>query len=69
VLILTAIADVLFGNVNPSGRLAMTFPTTLEECPTTKSFSSDEGGLLYEEESNFGYRAYERDGVLPAYRE
>lgn len=65
---MSALADVLFGKVNPSGRLAMTFPETLEQCPTTESFNTDEGGLKYVEESLFGYRSYEKQGLTPAYR-
>lgn len=46
----------------------MTFPETLEQCPTTESFNTDEGGLVYEEESLFGYRSYEKQGLTPAFR-
>jgi beta-glucosidase len=64
-----AIADVLFGKVNPSGRLAMTFPASLESCPTFESFHDDENGLFYREEELFGYRAYQHQGIATAYRE
>ncbi len=59
---------MLFGKVNPSGRLAMTFPKTLEECPTYESFNDDSNGLIYEEGSIFGYRAYQQQNIKPAYR-
>jgi beta-glucosidase len=64
----SAIADVLFGTVNPSGRLAMTFPKTLEECPTYEAFHNDSDGLVYEEGSLFGYRSYLHRQIQPAYR-
>lgn len=64
-----AIADVLFGRVNPSGRLAMTFPASLETCPTFRSFHDDENGLFYREEELFGYRAYQHQSLKTAFRE
>ena len=47
----------------------MTFPLTLEECPTYRSFMDDSDGLKYEEGSLFGYRSYLKQDLTPAYRE
>lgn len=68
-VLIVVISDILFGQVNPSGRLAMTFPVSTEQCPTYKSFQDDSQGLIYEEESLFGYRSYQQMGIKPAYRE
>lgn len=38
-----AIADVLFGNHNPSGKLSMTFPKSLEDVPSHGHFHSENG--------------------------
>jgi hypothetical protein len=61
---------VLFGEVNPSGRLSMTVPKRLEDHPTYKSFAgTEDDGLVYDEGTEFGYRSYDSKGIVPAYRE
>lgn len=54
-----AVADILFGVVNPSGRLAETFPLRLEDTPAYLSFPGDGDSVLYGEGMFIGYRWYE----------
>lgn len=78
-----AITDVLSGKVNPSGKLATTFPAKYEDDITAKNFpgreipGSEKPGLfgqkqsdaevIYEEGVYVGYRYYCSFGVQPAY--
>ncbi|MFE7403564.1 beta-glucosidase [Streptomyces sp. NPDC057557] len=61
-----ALADVLLGDAEPSGRLPTTWPTALGETPAHQV--TPHGGVLrYEEEGFIGYRAWQRHRVAPAY--
>jgi beta-glucosidase len=55
-----AIADVLYGDVNPSGKLSLTFPKKLEDNPTFLNFKTERGRVLYGEDIFVGYRYYEK---------
>lgn len=55
-----AIADVLTGRTNPSGRLAETIPVRLEDNSSYLNFPGDSGHVRYGEGVFVGYRAYDR---------
>jgi beta-glucosidase len=62
-----AIADVLFGVVNPSGRLAETVPLRLQDSPAYLNFPSERGHTVYGERIFVGYRWYDARGLDVAY--
>ena len=55
----SAIADVLVGRVNPSGRLAETIPVRLEDTPAFINFPGEGGEVIYGERIFIGYRHYD----------
>ncbi len=62
-----AIADVLFGDVNPSGRLPLTFPARLEDNPTFLAYPGENGRVRYAEGLFVGYRYYDAKRVTPLF--
>ena len=54
-----AVADILFGVVDPSGRLAETFPLRLEDTPAYLDFPGDGDRVRYGEGLYIGYRWYD----------
>lgn len=57
-----ALANILVGKINPSGRLSETFPLKLEDSPAMKSYH-DSSVMKYDEGLNIGYRYYETYNV------
>lgn len=55
-----AIADVLFGDVNPSGKLGLSWPLRVQDNPTFLNFRTEKGRVLYGEDVFIGYRYYEK---------
>jgi beta-glucosidase len=55
----SALADVLFGRVNPSGRLAETIPLRLADHPSYLSFPGEHGHVRYAEGLFVGYRGFD----------
>lgn len=56
----TGLADVLFGDTNPSGKLPLTFPNAIEDTPAFLNFESERGRTVYGEGVYIGYRYYEK---------
>lgn len=54
-----AVADVLFGRVNPSGRLAETIPVRLADHPSYLDFPGEAGHVRYGEGIHVGYRGFD----------
>ncbi|MDN3595105.1 glycoside hydrolase family 3 C-terminal domain-containing protein [Zunongwangia endophytica] len=63
-----ALADVLLGDVNPSGKLPWTMPKKLEDSPAhaTNSFPGDET-VSYDEGILVGYRWFDTKNIAPLY--
>ena len=56
------IADLLFGEVNPSGKLAETFPLKLKDTPAYPYFLGGPATVEYRESLYVGYRYYDTVG-------
>ncbi len=61
-----AVAQVLTGKVNPSGKLTETFPLSLADVPSENAYV-DEAVMLYSEGLNVGYRYFDTFGVPVLY--
>jgi beta-glucosidase len=64
-----ALAKILFGEVNPSGKLPVSFEASESDNPAFKSYPSDASGenVHYDEGIFVGYRAYDRQGIEPLF--
>lgn len=62
-----ALADVLFGKVNPSGKLSETFPRELDDTPAYLNFPGEQGEVLYGERMFVGYRYFDARNIEPLF--
>ena len=62
-----AVADVLTGRVNPSGKLAETFPIRVEDTPAYPNFPGRNGQAFYGEGVFIGYRYYDKRDIEPLF--
>ncbi|KAF7299413.1 Glycoside hydrolase family 3 protein [Mycena indigotica] len=63
----SAIADVLFGNVNPGGKLSLTFPNAEEHIPSFGHFHSENGQVRYAEDLFVGYKHFHHRNIKPLF--
>ncbi|HEY0496390.1 MAG TPA: glycoside hydrolase family 3 C-terminal domain-containing protein [Kutzneria sp.] len=64
-----AIASVLFGDTNPSGKLPVSFPKSLNDVPahTQAQWPGSNGTVQYSEGVKVGYRWYQAQNIAPLY--
>lgn len=62
-----AMLDILMGKVNPSGKLAESYPQKYEDTPAYQYFPSQMRNSEYRESIYVGYRYYQTAGVQTAY--
>lgn len=63
----SAVADVLFGRINPSGRMPFTWPRRLDDAPCRKYAYEDNGTVVYGEKSKVGYRYFDTADEEPQF--
>lgn len=59
--------DILFGEVNPSGKLPLTWPKDYRDCPTYHNFLGENKEVWYGEGIYVGYRYYDTKKIEPLY--
>jgi beta-glucosidase len=62
-----ALADILFGDVSPSGKLPTTFPMRLEDNPAYINYPGENGKVRYGEGIFVGYRYYDKKDIAPLF--
>lgn len=62
-----AVADLLFGEVSPSGKLAETFPVKLSDNPSFLNFPGEGDKVEYKEGVFVGYRYYDKKEIEPLF--
>ena len=63
------VADLVFGDVNPSGKLPLTFPAAENQTPasTPEQYPGVKGTATYSEKLQVGYRWYDAQNVTPLF--
>jgi len=63
----SAVADIVFGDVNPSGKLPITFPKRLEDSPAHAIGQYNDQDCEYKEGLLVGYRYYDTKNIEPLF--
>ncbi len=63
----TALAEILLGVTNPSGKLPFSWERRLSDLPAMRNYPGKDGVVRYEEGLNVGYRFFDRGIAKPLY--
>ncbi|HPN37295.1 MAG TPA: glycoside hydrolase family 3 C-terminal domain-containing protein, partial [Melioribacteraceae bacterium] len=62
-----AVADILFGDFNPSGKLTITYPNKWEDCSAYDTYKKESGTTEYADGIYVGYRHFDKKGIKPLF--
>ena len=62
-----AFADILFGNISPSGHLPFTMPYKYEDSPVARYGEYDAVDEYYYDDIYVGYKGYDKDNIVPMF--
>ena len=63
----TGIADIVYGHVNPSGRMPLTYPVNEADVPAAMTFKSARTKTFYDDSIWVGYKGYHAKGIAPLF--
>ena len=62
-----SLSDIIFGKINPSGKLPTTFPKSIEDTPAYATYPGKDLQMDYEEGLYIGYRWYDEEEIDPLF--
>ncbi|MDC0072829.1 glycoside hydrolase family 3 C-terminal domain-containing protein [Gammaproteobacteria bacterium] len=62
-----SLSDIIFGDINPSGKLPTTFPKQIEDTPAFAHYPGENLQMDYLEGLYIGYRWYEKENIEPLF--